>query len=124
VQLQSIEGAGELSTKTPDGRDLVFLTGTATLFYGGTGPTFIHDDLVFPIGPIWEAVHDVAPMAALASIYNDHVANNAGWATDRCTFSVANNQIYLHVGLAVSDSDGVLYRVAFQATAIGILPRN
>jgi hypothetical protein len=116
-----IDSPGDLRTRTADGRDLVFLTGTAGVDFQGTGGGFIQDDLLIPIGPVWRRLDGVAPTASLAAIFNESTAVNAGWATDNCRFANFNGQILLQVAIAVSDSDGQLLRVSFQATAIGLL---
>src|SRR4051812_45016642 len=47
----------QVKTKTPDGRDLIFLTGTGVVDYAGTTTHFTHDSLAIhlspPDGPIW-----------------------------------------------------------------------
>lgn len=110
-----------LYTKTPDGRDLVFMTGTAGFSFKGSGGTWKRDQAFHLVGPYWKRVDNVAPMAALASIYNDQTAVNAGWATDNCNWALWNNRILLIVSLAVSDIDGYVLRFAYQATAIGLV---
>lgn len=116
-----IDSPHELRTRTPDNRDLVFLTGTAGFTLKGTGSSWFRDQVWIAIGPHWQRLDNVAPMAALASIYNDQTAVNAGWATDNCNWLNVNGQIVLTVSLAVSDIDGYVLRVAYQATAIGLV---
>jgi hypothetical protein len=111
----------ELRTRTPDGRDLVFLTGTAGFLFQGTGGNFIRDDLFHVVGPTWARLDNVAPHAALASVFNANTAVNAGWAVDNCRFALFNNRILLIAAVAVSDSDGFLLRASYQVTAIGII---
>jgi hypothetical protein len=119
----SIVNSHELRTHTPDNKDLVFLTGMAVINPGftGTGQTWHADQLTITIGPVWQHIDNVAPVAALASISNDQTAVDAGWATDYCTWNNVNGKIELAVGLAVRDIDGHVLRVAYQATAIGKL---
>jgi hypothetical protein len=117
----SIDSFHELRTKTPDNRDLVFFTGTALLNFVGQSSEFVRDTVTIPIGPRWARLDSVAPAAALASIFNNQTAVNAGWAADNCNAREVNGQIELDVAIAVSDTDGHLLRVAFQATAIGVL---
>ena len=114
-----IDSPHELRTRTPDNRDLVFLTGTAGVDFRGTGGAWDRDDLYILIGPGWGRLDNVAPVASLAAIYNSNYAVNAGWATDNCRWTIWGNQILLIVALAVSDSDGYLIRVSYQATALG-----
>jgi hypothetical protein len=116
-----IDSPHDLRTRTPDNRDLVFLTGTAGAELTGTGSNWLRDQVWIPIGPRWQRIDNVAPMAALAAISNAGTAVNAGWATDNCNWLNINGQIVLTVSLAVSDSDGHLIRVSYQATAIGIV---
>lgn len=116
-----IDSPHELRTRTPDNRDLVFLTGTAGIDFLGTGGTWNRDDLYILIGPGWARVDNVAPVASLAAIYNTNYAVNAGWAADNCRWVTWGNRVLLIVGIAVSDSDGDLIRVSYQATVIGQL---
>jgi hypothetical protein len=116
-----IDSPHELRTRTPDNRDLVFLTGTAGADFVGTGAAWRRDQVWIPIGPFWRRLDSVAPTAALGAIHNDHTAVDAGWATDNCNFLNVNGQIVLTVSLAVSDIDGQLIRVSYQATALGLL---
>jgi len=118
---QFVDGGHALRTRSGDNRDLVFLSGTAGLFFQGTGGSFIRDTLLVPFGPRWQRVDDVAPVASLASLFNVNVATNAGWAADNANWGVLNNQILLFIAIAVSDSDGQLLRVSFQASALGVL---
>jgi hypothetical protein len=111
----------ELRTRTPDGRDLVFLTGTAGFVFQGTGGSFITDDLFHLVGPTWARLDNVAPHAALASIFNRNQAVNAGWAVNNCRFALFNQRILLIMGIAVSDTDGLLLRASYQVTAIGVI---
>ena len=59
---------------------------------------------------------------SLASIFNKNVANNAGWAVDGANaYGMAHEVSGLAVdaAIAVRDSDGYLYRLAYQVTALG-----
>jgi hypothetical protein len=49
-----IDSPHELRTRTPDGRDLVFLTGTAAFNFVGTGSATSFDQVFIPTGPIWQ----------------------------------------------------------------------
>jgi hypothetical protein len=57
---------------------------------------------------------------ALASIANDGVANNAGWAVDKVEPFVAagslppDGEFKIVAHLAVRDTDGFLLRIAYQ----------
>lgn len=116
-----IDSPHELRTRSTDNRDLVFLTGTAGADLVGRGQTWFRDQVWIPIGPHWQRIDNVAPVAALAAISNDHTAVDAGWATDNCNWLNVNGRLVLTVSLAISDIDGHLIRVAYQATAIGII---
>ncbi len=110
-----------LRTKTGDGRDLVVLSGYAGFHLRGTGGSWRRVIGQMVRGPRWRRLDDVAPIISLAAIGNDNHAVNAGWAVDWCNWGNLNSQIYLTFGLAIRDSDGWLYRVAYQITAVGIL---
>lgn len=116
-----IQTPHETRTRTPDGRDLVFLTGTAVRHWRGTGSAWIRDELWIPIGPYWRRIDSVAPIAALGAIANDSTAVDAGWATDGTRWANYNGRIVLIVNVAVRDSDGWLFRASYQATALGVL---
>jgi hypothetical protein len=116
-----VDSPHEVRTRTPDGRDLLFMTGTAGFTFQGNAGQWLRDDLYVLVGPAWRRVDGVAPVASLASIYNNQQAVNAGWATDNCRWAVYNSQILLIVALAVSDIDGYVLRASYQATALGLL---
>jgi hypothetical protein len=97
------------------------MSGTAYFSFRGTGGAWRRDDAYVVVGPAWRRLDDVAPMAALGAWRNDNVANDAGAAVDNCRWSLWNNRLLLQVALAVSDSDGYVYRFGYTATAIGLL---
>jgi hypothetical protein len=113
-------------TQTGQDRDLVFISGTAYFMLKGTGSNFEREEFTVDIGPHWRSIEHVAPMAALTSWQNLGTAVNAGAAVDWCEWTPTaagpvGGQIRLHAQVSVSDSDGIVYRFAFSATAIGIL---
>jgi hypothetical protein len=116
----------ETRTRTPDGRDLLFLSGSAELpeFYQGTGSLWRQDELWILIGPIWRRVDSVSPMVALATISNEGNANNAGWSAWDARWSTHKERILLKATVAVRDGDGYLPRVNYQATALGVLKKD
>ena len=109
----------EVWTRTPDGRDLGFLTGYAVFDFKGSGQDWRREDLYMQIGPKWSNLQDVAAVVSLASISNIETAINAGWAVDNCRWGTINGRIHLQCQLAVRDIDGYIHRVAYQITAIG-----
>jgi hypothetical protein len=120
----------QVKTRTPDGRDLFFLTGTGIADFAGTTSDFIRDSLAIhlspPDGPVWSTIDECAPVVALAALWNGGTAVNAGWAvdwTDWTTYAWPGQGPHLLVtsGLAVSDTDGILIRVSYQATVLGRL---
>jgi hypothetical protein len=63
-----------------------------------------------------------AVVVSLASIFNEHVANNAGWAVDGAdvrALALQEQGLVIQAKIAVRDSDGHLYRVSYQVTALG-----
>lgn len=72
--------------------------------------------------------------AAPAAIYNIGSAQNAGWAVDTCTTAWDEGEprsegdllsnVDLYMNLAVSDTDGILYRISFDFRAIGELQQE
>ncbi|NEA36925.1 hypothetical protein [Streptomyces sp. SID13031] len=129
ITVRTVTNGQRLVTKTGDGRDLVVMSGTAHANFKGIGGSFERDDFYVNIGPVWRQIDDVASMAALAAWFNKGNAVNAGAAVDRCGWQgeavgELDERIRLTVKLAVSDSDGWLYRFSYTATAIGILSPN
>jgi hypothetical protein len=116
-----IDSPHEVRTRTPDAKDLVFLTGTAVFDFKGTGSTWNHDWVYIPVGPAWRGVFSIAPTASLASVGNFNEAVNEGYAADNVNGFVYNDRILLVVALAVRDIDGHIYRVSYQATVLGYL---
>ena len=110
---------------------VLFLTGTAIATLIGTTSSFIHDSLAIhvspPNGPIWVNIDECAPVVALAAIYNGGYAVNAGWAVDWTEWTTytwpgePGPHLLLDSDIAVSDSDGILLRVSYQATVLGTL---
>jgi hypothetical protein len=116
-----IETPYEMRTRTPDGRDLDFLSGYAVFDFQGTGGTWRRDDIYIVIGPIWRRLDGVVPVVSLASISNQHTAVDAGWAVDNCRWTTLGGRILLQSRVAISDSDGHLLRLTYQATAMGLI---
>lgn len=117
----TIDNPHELRTKTGDGRDLVFLTGTAVTEFVGTSSAWMNDDLYVLVGPTWTSINQVAPAAALASIFKGGQATNAGWAADNCRWDNYSNQVRLIVRMAVSGTGDAVYRYAYNAAVVGTL---
>jgi hypothetical protein len=121
----------ELRTAIPGGRHLWVGSGIAVLdppFVGGPGAdaspgAWRRDILEFTIGPTWESIDRVVPAVSLASIENQGQSINAGWAVDEVRWvrvgPPRNSRIRLSVRIAVRDTDGVINRVTYQATALG-----
>ena len=64
-------------------------------------------------------------VVSLASIFNKNVANNAGWAVDGAELFALGNEVEglrVEAKIAVRDSDGFLYRLSYQVTALGQRP--
>jgi hypothetical protein len=78
-------------------------------------------------GPGWTLFLDGTAILLLASIMNDNVANNAGWAVDAAIVEPTTlipqvggeDYLSLQALLAVRDSDGHIQRLAYQVTALG-----
>jgi hypothetical protein len=64
-----------------------------------------------------------APTVVLATIQNDGVANDAGWAVDDFDLEVtegeADTSVFPVFNYAVGDTDGYLLRVAYTVTVVG-----
>jgi hypothetical protein len=117
-----IETPHEMRTQTPDGRDLVFLSGSAVFDFIGTGGSWRCDDLFLVIGPGWRRIDGVVPVVSLASISNQNNAVNAGWAVDNCRWTtIGGRLILLQSRVCIRDSDGHPHRVTYQITAMGHL---
>src|SRR4051812_41985223 len=93
-----------VATKTPDGLDLIFITGTAGFYFKGSGSGWRRATVLHHIPePLFRGANQASAMASLGAIYNAQTAVNAGWATDWCDvtwdFTGANPSIILHVGI-------------------------
>jgi len=128
ISASNIVGEQQVLTRTPDGKDLAFLTGTALFDFKGTGGTWRRDVGVITTqhGPVWAGVESTAGTAALAAVANDGTAVNEGYAADEVRVFVdgATHRIQLQVDIAVRDSDGRLYRVSYQVTVLGYIRRG
>jgi hypothetical protein len=76
----------------------------------------------------WTVFRGGTATVSLASIYNAGVANYAGWAVDAAQveafagmseFGEVLDHLRIQARLAVRDTDGILYRVSYQVTALG-----
>lgn len=122
------ESQRQLAAKTGDGLDMVISTGYALFGMKGLSGAWNRQDLVFQVGPWWAAVQGTTRVVSPSSMFNINVANDAGWAVDRVDLTYisqtpgpAGVRVELRCGLAVSDSDGILYRVNYHVTTIGRL---
>ena len=116
---------------TTDGRHLWVGSGVAVLnppFIGGPGAdanpgAWRRDSLEFTIGSAWDSIDMVVPAISPASIENQGTSINAGWAVDEIMWATVRSPGGLRIGLSaritVRDTDGVINRVTFQATALG-----
>jgi len=73
----------------------------------------------------WTRFRDGSIVLSLAAVYNVNVANNAGWAVDAAAVELIvpvkfEEHLEIQALIAVSDTDGVLYRLSYQVTALGI----
>ena len=114
-----IETPHEMRTRTPDGRDLVFLSGYPVFNFKGSGGSWRCDDLYIVMGPFWRRLDGVVPVVSLASISNQHTAVDAGWAVDNCRWTTYGGRILLQSRVCIRDVDGYLHRVTYQVTAMG-----
>jgi hypothetical protein len=121
IKATFIDNPQQVVTRTGDGRDLAFLTGTAGFQFKGTGGTWFHEiGMIQTPGPAWGAVFSTAATASLASVANDGHAVNEGYAVDNVLAFVGEGEtIWLQVRLAVRDVDGHLHRVSYQVTVLG-----
>ena len=116
-----------LRTKTPDGRDLVFLSGTINLRFDGRPPQ--QASLRCVVGPVWRAIRegDVTATVSLAGIQNRGTAVNARWFVHDVSVELegpANpfrKKIRLEFNVRVEDVDGELQALAYSVTAVGTL---
>jgi|ERR1700757_3343108 hypothetical protein len=112
--------AFDVGVNGPDDiRTLVIATGVAQFVFRGVGSDFLRDSVEIPTGVFIEdpsTFRGASAIASLASIANDGVSNNAGWAVDSVDTPdpapVGEYKIRAH--LAVRDTDGFLLRVAYQ----------
>jgi hypothetical protein len=124
---------------------LSIYTGTLILSAQGTFPDWRRGNLVarVPTGgrrwtstslagtaerPGFTFLSNATVVLSLASIFNAGEANNAGWAVDSAQVEVArdptatsqpDDHLEIQALLAVRDSDGFLFRLSYQVTALG-----
>jgi hypothetical protein len=112
--------------------DLWVSSGIAVVHREGdpdTSERWRYADLLLPIGPVWVGQPlGCSPIISLASIGNQGESMNAGWAVDEIQWTArgvapGRSQIRVESRLAVRDTDGGLFRVAFHITAYGELVR-
>lgn len=80
-----------------------------------------------PRGPEWTGFRGATAVLSLASIFNAGVANSAGWAVDAAIVEPiapigvpeSDDHLRIQALLAVRDTDGILYRLSYQVTALG-----
>jgi len=114
-------------TRTPDGKDMAILTGYAVFNEGfkGRSTTEWRRDEVFvvppaPRAPAWATLDEVAAVVVPSAIYNRGRAVDAGWAIDSCRPALREDGLLsLICQIAVRDTDGYIFRLAYQATVIG-----
>jgi len=114
-------------------------TGYVLMGQKGASGNWLRGNLRFPVqtfgrkwyaelfqGPGWTLFHDGSVTLSLAAIFNKNVANNAGWAVDAAIARIhvphpsqGKPHLVVEALLAVSDNDGILYRLAYQVTALG-----
>jgi len=128
INADGFESQRQLAAKTGDGLDMVISTGYALFGMKGLSGAWNRQDLVFRVGPWWGAVQGTTVVVSPSSMFNKDVANYAGWAVDRVGLTYFAQipgppgvRVQLRCGLAVSDSDGILYRVNYHVTTIGRL---
>jgi hypothetical protein len=128
INADGFESQRHLAARTGDGLDMVISTGYALFSLKGLSGAWNRQDLVFLVGPRWGAVQGTTVVVSPSSMFNINVANDAGWAVDRVDVKYYSEtpgppgvRVLLRCGLAVSDSDGILYRVNYHVTTIGRL---
>jgi hypothetical protein len=129
INPEGFESQRHLAAQTGDGLDMVISTGYVLFNMKGSSGAWNRQDLVFLVGPRWSFVRPkTTVVVSPSSMFNIDVANYAGWAVDRVDVKYFGQipgppgvQVLLRCGLAVSDADGILYRVNYQVTTIGQL---
>jgi hypothetical protein len=129
IYTSDFESQRHLATRTVDGLDMVISTGYALFgMQGNPGGGWNRQTLFFRVGPRWTGVRGNVVVVSPSSMFNKNVANDAGWAVDRVNVTYFSQypgppgvRVELRCGLAVSDTDGILYRVNHHLTTIGQL---
>lgn len=117
----------EIVVSGPTGANRLFVyTGTAMFSFKGTGGSWRRDSISFEIGgPSFTSsqFRKAVATASLSSIANRGHAVNAGWAVNRveATRSAGSGKTKLSIELAVRDSDGYLYRIAYEVNVLAKL---
>jgi hypothetical protein len=80
--------------------------------------------VVSEAGPKTPTLSNSAATVSCAAISNEGVANNAGWAADWTsveTDAARDGGLVVVAGIAVNDSDGHIWRLAYQMHALGTI---
>jgi hypothetical protein len=121
-----ISSSHMVQTKTPDNKDLVFLSGTAVVSYPfiatGAADNWHNDNLAIHIDPPkWTNIEHVAPVVTLASIVRAGSVNFVGWAVEWTDWVPYSGHILLTSNVGVYGNAAILFKVSYQTTAIGTL---
>ncbi|HUX07335.1 MAG TPA: hypothetical protein VMX35_08485 [Acidobacteriota bacterium] len=122
IKLDGLENHQELEVAVsgPEGADRLFIyTGIAVLnFKGESVHHWKRDTITFLVGRNFGAgqFRRATASAALASIYNDNVSNDAGWAVDSvdADWDDESKKVQVKADLAVRDTDGYIYRISYE----------
>lgn len=116
-------------THTADNKELIHMTGIVIIDHKGFGSNWRRNTLQltlkFPLriprGKKFK-VEQWAPFTTINAIYNKNTAVNAGWAVDDFWGPgpvTIEKSFDIYTNIAVSDIDGVIYRVAYDITLKG-----
>jgi hypothetical protein len=75
-------------------------------------------------GPKTPVLSNASVTVSVAAISNEGVANNAGWAADWASVELDATRIgglVVVAGIAVNDTDGHIWRLAYQVHAVGLI---
>lgn len=131
-----------VASSSPGGANIccIYSGTTVHALKGKTASDWLRAKMYFPIptegrrwtddpnrGPGWTRFVDGSVVAAPASSYNANEANHAGWAVDAAWLEIVGRDpefgfdeyLGLRGHVAVRDTDGYLYRIAYQAIVLG-----
>jgi hypothetical protein len=123
-----IDSSGEFANRNwvnvpaPNNQQMWTFTGNAVFSFRGQSETsWRYEELIIlpPESPNFGRISQWAYSAAPSSIFNAGPANSAGWAVDDVNLYANPGRAGIRCTIAVRDTDGYLFRVAYNIFIVG-----